>query len=225
LERKPGAGGANFASIAEVAVRAGTHNPAQMIAALADSAYKDYLQSEYVDSRDRLADINQLCAFAEKYIDLDQFLAEASLQEGFGARSQNQSGEKIVLSTVHQAKGLEWQAVFVINMASGAFPGDRSLQEPGGLEEERRLFYVAITRAKRHLYLTYPMAGGAWGDSMSGPSLFLAEINSDLLDDRSLLSTGNGLMLNDEEAGVSYIDETKPLKIRPGSFLRDLNDL
>ena len=225
LGEKAGRGWSNFASIAEVAVRAGMHNPAQMIVALAGSAYADYLQSEYVDSRDRLADINQLRAFAEKYIDLDQFLAEASLQEGFGARSQNQSAEKIVLSTVHQAKGLEWQVVFVINMASGAFPGDRSLQEPGGLEEERRLFYVAITRAKRHLYLTYPMAGGAWGDSMSGPSLFLSEISSDLLDDRSLLSTGNGLMLNDEEAGVSYIDETKPLKIRPGSFLRDLNDL
>ena len=207
----------------------GKRMPAELIAAILNSPYKEYVEAEFVDSRDRLADIKQLQAFAEKYTELEQFLAEASLQEGFGAKVGNQNrdsfGPKIVLSTIHQAKGLEWTAVFIINLSSGAFPSDRSLQEENGLEEERRLFYVAITRAKKYLYLSYPMTGGGFGDSMFGPSLFLGEISSDLLDDHSLLSTGNGLVLNDEEAGVTYIDEDKPLRIKPGSFLRGIDDL
>ena len=204
--------------------------PTDLIKAVINSPYKDYLEGEYIDSRDRLEDIAQLQVFAEKYNELEQFLAEATLQEGFGGgkggnQNRESTGPKVVLSTIHQAKGLEWSAVFIINLASGAFPNDRALHEDNGLEEERRLLYVAITRAKKHLHLTYPMSGGGFGDSLAGPSMFLGEISSDLIDDHSLLSSGNGLVLNDEEAGVTYIDEDKPLRIKPGSFLRGLDDL
>jgi DNA helicase-2/ATP-dependent DNA helicase PcrA len=199
-----------------------------LIDTIVNSPYKDYLESEYIDSKDRLEDIAQLQIFAKKYNELEQFLAEASLQEGFGVKNnqnKDQSGPKVVLSTIHQAKGLEWEAVFIINLASGAFPGDRAFREPNGLEEERRLFYVAITRAKKHLHLTYPMSGfGRQSFSDGGPSLFLGEISSDLLDDHSLLS-GNGLVLNDEAEGVTYESEDKPLRITPGSFLRSVEDL
>lgn len=219
----------NFVQIWEALLTVSRTNVAGLIEAVLNSPYKDYLETEFIDSRDRLADIKQLRVFAEKYDELEQFLAEASLQEGFGAKMGNQNrdnaGSKIVLSTIHQAKGLEWTAVFIINLSSGAFPSDRSLQEENGLEEERRLFYVAITRAKKYLYLSYPMAGGSFGDSLAGPSLFLGEISSDLLDDHSLLSSGNGLVLDDEDAGVTYIDEDKPLRIKPGSFLRGIDDL
>ncbi len=202
---------------------------ADLIDAILNSPYKDYLESEFIDSRDRVEDITQLKVFAAKYNELEEFLAEASLQEGFGAKAgtasaRADSSDKIVLSTIHQAKGLEWSVVFIINLASGSFPNDRALREDNGLEEERRLFYVAITRTKHHLFLTYPMASDGWGDSMSGPSIFLGEISSDLLEDHSLLSS-NGLVLNDEAADVHYIDEDKPLKIKPGSFLRSLDDL
>ncbi len=208
--------------------QAGNNNPSALIDAIVNSPYKDYLEAEYIDSKDRLEDIAQLQIFAKKYNELEQFLAEASLQESFNIKNnqnKNNSGPKVVLSTIHQAKGLEWSAVFIINLASGAFPGDRAFHEPNGLEEERRLFYVAITRAKKYLHLTYPMSGGGWGDSAPGPSIFLGEISSDLLDDHSLLSMGNGLVLNDEEAGVTYEAEDKPLRIKPGSFLRSLEDL
>lgn len=219
----------NFVRIWEAMLENKSHTDASaLIDAIVNSPYKDYLESEYIDSKDRLEDIAQLQIFAKKYNELEQFLAEASLQESFNIKNnqnKNQSGPKIVLSTIHQAKGLEWSAVFIINLASGAFPGDRAFREPNGLEEERRLFYVAITRAKKYLHLTYPMASTGWGDSLSGPSIFLGEISSDLLDDHSLLSMGNGLVLNDEEAGVTYEAEDKPLRIKPGSFLRSVEDL
>ncbi|TSC84355.1 MAG: DNA helicase II / ATP-dependent DNA helicase PcrA [Parcubacteria group bacterium Gr01-1014_13] len=218
----------NFVRIWEAMLGTSRTDTAALIDSIINSPYKDYLEGEFIDSKDRLEDISQLQVFANKYNELEQFLAEASLQESFnirgGGKSADQSGPKVVLSTIHQAKGLEWSAVFIINLSSGAFPSDRAFREPNGLEEERRLFYVAITRAKKHLHLTYPMAGGGFGDSMSGPSLFLGEISSDLLDDHSLLS-GNGLVLNDEEAGVTYESEDKPLRITPGSFLRSIDDL
>ncbi len=232
----------NFVRIWESMLAKSRTDTSGLIQSVINSPYKDYLESEYVDSRDRLEDIAQLQVFAHKYNELEQFLAEATLQEGFnrGTANQNkdQPGPKVVLSTIHQAKGLEWSAVFIINLASGAFPSDRSLQEENGLEEERRLFYVAITRAKKHLHLSYPMAGGGWGDSLAGPSLFLGEISSDLIEDHSLLFS-NGLVLDDEAAGVHYENEDpgtraasaaqygagNPLKIKPGSFLRSLDDL
>ncbi len=207
--------------------------PANMINKILDSAYKDYLENEYLDYKDRKADIKQLMTFAEKYDKLEEFLAEAALQEGFTAKNiedkQEEQKDKIILSTVHQAKGLEWENVFIINLSSGAFPSDRSLSETQGLEEERRLFYVAITRAKKNLFLTYPMVGGGWGDSLSGPSMFLSEIDSELLDDRSLISD-SATKFNDPISGIVYEAEEsayidKPAKIRPGSFLRDLDDL
>ncbi len=230
LGEKAKNGWANFVRIWESMLNKSRTDTAGLIDSVINSPYKEYLEAEYVDSRDRLEDIAQLQIFAEKYTELEQFLAEATLQEGFGGgkggnQNRDNSGPKVVLSTIHQAKGLEWSAVFIINLASGAFPNDRALFEVNGVEEERRLFYVAITRAKKYLHLTYPMASGGFGDSFSGPSMFLGEISSDLLDDHSLLSSGNGLVLNDEAADVTYIDEDKPLRIKPGSFLRSLDDL
>ena len=229
LGEKAKQGWYSFVRIWEAMLSKSKNDISGLLDAILNSPYKDYLESEFIDSRDRVEDITQLKVFAAKYNELEEFLAEASLQEGFGAKAgtasaRTDSADKIVLSTIHQAKGLEWSVVFIINLASGSFPNDRALREDNGMEEERRLFYVAITRTKHHLFLTYPMASGGWGDSMSGPSIFLGEISSDLLEDHSLLSS-NGLVLNDEAADVHYIDEDKPLRIKPGSFLRDLNDL
>lgn len=202
--------------------------PADLIKAVVSSPYKDYLESEYIDSRERLKDIEQLQIFAEKYENLEQFLAEASLQESFGMRSRAYEGvarNKIILSTIHQAKGLEWASVFIINLASGAFPNEKSTREDGGLEEERRLFYVAATRTKKHLFLTYPMSGGSWGDSLAGPSMFLDEISADLLDDHSLLSNSDTVLDDEDEDIHYYTDDDKPFRIKPGSFLRSVEDL
>jgi len=93
--------------------------------------------------------------------------------------------EKVTLSSIHQAKGLEWKAVFVIWLADGKFPTGRSLENPGAIEEERRLFYVAVTRAKDELYLSYPCMSfnSGYGDPLQRPSRFLAEIPKKLIED------------------------------------------
>jgi len=150
-----------------------------LIRAVAESKYAEYLETEYPDYRERLQDIEQLAVFAERASDLSTFLAEATMQESFqAAESRGRQGdeEKIVLSTIHQAKGLEWEAVFLLGLAAGKFPHDRSLREMNGLEEERRLFYVAVTRAKKYLYMTYPLLA-SFTSSLSGPSMFIEEID------------------------------------------------
>ena len=89
------------------------------------------------------------------------------------------------LSSVHQAKGLEYHTVFVIWLTDGMFPSTRSLETREAIEEERRLFYVAITRARDELYLTYPhmRLNAGYGDMFQRPSRFLKEIPSDLIED------------------------------------------
>jgi DNA helicase-2/ATP-dependent DNA helicase PcrA len=91
----------------------------------------------------------------------------------------------ITLSSVHQAKGLEWKVVFVIWMTDGMFPGNRSLESEEAIEEERRLFYVAVTRAKDELYLTYPnlRLNAGYGEMLQRPSRFLGEIGEGLLEE------------------------------------------
>ncbi|OPY11354.1 MAG: ATP-dependent DNA helicase UvrD2 [Syntrophus sp. PtaB.Bin001] len=98
--------------------------------------------------------------------------------EGRSETEDDSQGNKVVLSTVHQAKGLEWSVVLLIGCAEGMIPLERALQEAGGEEEERRLFYVATTRAKDHLYLCYPQSDySRWaGFANLSPSRFLREL-------------------------------------------------
>jgi len=203
--------------------------PAHLIQAVIDSKYREYLENEYPDARERLEDLEQLAGFAEKNTDLEKFLAELSLEEKFrGVNEATARQDKIVLSTVHQAKGLEWEAVFVVNLASGQFPNDRALREVGGIEEERRLFYVAVTRAKKHLHLTYPLVG-VGGSYLQGPSMFLEEIDRNLVNDESF-SGGNSWNppesdevvyepVDDGGAGIQTNQNGKR------SFLRSIDDL
>src|SRR5947207_3116772 len=94
--------------------------------------------------------------------------------------------KKVVnLFTVHQAKGLEFNTLFIIWLTDGMFPSNRSLDRRDALEEERRLFYVAITRARDELYLTFPQMrlSGGYGDIFQRPSRFLKEIPNQLVED------------------------------------------
>lgn len=204
--------------------------PSELIGLILASPYREYLETEYIDSRDRLADLEELKSFAEKYTDLSTFLGETTLQESFTTATAESAAradmkDKIILSTIHQSKGLEWEYVFIVNLARGAFPNDRALQEENGLEEERRLFYVAITRAKQKLFLTYPLASGSFGDFLAGPSMLLEEVNPALYDDHSLLSPQSGLVLNDPYSDVHYVSEDEEFTMKPGSFLREVDDL
>ena len=203
-------------------------NPAELVKALANSNYRDYLAAEHENSDDRLEDIGQLAVFAEKYDTLTDFLAEAILYEGYQARAANSTdGQRIVLSTIHQAKGLEWDAVFVINLVDGGFPNQRAMMEDGGLEEERRLFYVAVTRAKRNLFLTYPETARMGGLSWNTPSMFLSEIDESLLAENISKITDDAEYVDEDALPSEALAKEGPIEKdwKKRSFLRSIDEL
>lgn len=165
--------------------------PAEMIRAVIEAGYGDYLKTSFPNYTQRLEDLNQLALFAQKYENAELFLSELALMTNLEAEEAGPvqvEDELVRLSTIHQAKGLEWQAVFVIWLADGMFPNARALNSEDGEEEERRLFYVAITRAKDELYLVWPQMrfNSGYQDVMQKPSRFLQDIPSGLLDSFAL---------------------------------------
>jgi DNA helicase-2/ATP-dependent DNA helicase PcrA len=136
----------------------------------------------------RREDLNQLAAFARQFKDVNEFLSQLALISNIDAEpalDPSTDTEAVNLSSVHQAKGLEYHTVFVIWLTDGMFPSTRSLETRDAIEEERRLFYVAITRARDELYLTYPhmRLSGGFGDIFQRPSRFLKEIPDKLVED------------------------------------------
>ena len=163
--------------------------PSEMIRLVLEAGYDDYLKANYANYRSRLEDLQQLAVFARNFSNIEQFLTEMALLTNIEAEEEQPTDaddERVRLSTIHQAKGLEFDAVFVIMMCDGLFPSQRSLKVPEIVEEERRLFYVAITRARNELYLSYPLiraTPGGVGDARQKPSRFLSEIPKKLLDE------------------------------------------
>lgn len=162
-----------------------TPRPSDMLRGVLESNYQEYLEKEYPDWKERMEDLEQLVLFAEGYPDAASFLADIALYDdviaGRGSSAAT-SDERMVLSTIHQAKGLEWDTVFIVHLADGSFPSRRSMGEEGGLEEERRLFYVAVTRARRRLFLTYPITSGFDALVLNQPSLFIEEVPATLME-------------------------------------------
>jgi DNA helicase-2/ATP-dependent DNA helicase PcrA len=134
--------------------------PGEAIEKVLEGGYEEFLRAEFLNAEARIEDVIQLAEYARGYEDTEAFLAEIALLTELSAETVSEGGdpdEKMVLSSVHQAKGLEWRAVFVVWLADGRFPSAQALKDRDGEEEERRLFYVASTRAKDELYLTYPL--------------------------------------------------------------------
>ncbi len=156
--------------------------PEEMIEQVVDGFYAAYLKVKYPNARAREEDLHQLAFFAAQFKTMDDFLSQLALLTNIEADDANlmssNEQEYVRLSTVHQAKGQEWKAVFVIGLCDGMFPLSRSLDNLEGLEEERRLFYVALTRAKDELYMAYPLFRMTGGDSggFQRPSRFVAEL-------------------------------------------------
>jgi len=219
------------------------HNPSESIRLVVERGYADYARAKFANSQARLDDLEQLSQYALRYDDTNAFLDEVALANPIAGEDVAVVGpedEKIVLSSVHQAKGLEWRIVFVIWLADGRFPSQRALRVPGGIvrvkpkelheafeltdalvqgrgtrdegaadlaieelpqeiprpssldpgvheivipgeEEERRLFYVAVTRAKQELYLVFPVMARDRGglDILMEPSRFIRELPGD----------------------------------------------
>jgi len=174
------------ATLDEIAPERKPVAPDRAIDSIMEAFYEDYMKAEFANFENRREDLRTLAGYSRQFTSTDEFLAQLALLtnvDGAGSRRDTET-DRVVLSSVHQAKGLEWRAVFVIWLSEGMFPGSRSLEKPDALEEERRLFYVAITRGRDHLHLCYPQIrlGGGYGEPFQRRSRFIAEIPAHLLE-------------------------------------------
>ncbi len=184
--------------------------PSNMIFSILEGVYDDYLTATFDNADSRHSDLEKLSEYAGNFTDILEFLQQLSLMSSTDGEPTSSSStdhqslitdhDKVTLSSIHQAKGLEWQAVFLIWLINGQFPNGRILEadDQDMLEEERRLFYVALTRAKDELYLTYPMMNpkSYTGDVICRPSQFLDDFPQDLVEEWNV---GNDNPWSDDE--------------------------
>ncbi|MCC6326902.1 MAG: ATP-dependent helicase [Acidobacteria bacterium] len=159
----------DFVTLIEMLVRVENRgNPSKQITLIVENGYEQYLQENFENADARMEDLRGLAQFANRYSSTEDLLAELALLSterfkepqaivGEEVIEGGEDDELLTLTSVHQAKGLEWKAAFIIWAAEGKFPSPRSLREIDSEEEERRLWYVALTRAKDELYITYPL--------------------------------------------------------------------
>ena len=122
-------------------------SPSQMIQHIIEAGYEDYLQENFANYRQRLEDLEQLASFARTFLSTEEFLTQLSLLTNIEAEEQDtksKDDEQVRLSTIHQAKGLEFDVVFVIMLCDGLFPSSRSAESPDGEEEERQQHHQPV---------------------------------------------------------------------------------
>ncbi|MCF8267530.1 MAG: ATP-dependent helicase [Ignavibacteriales bacterium] len=151
--------------------------------------YYPHFKSTYDDHNKRHKDLEIFLNISENYNDLQDFLADLALEPPnesvVDISATDKEKEFLTLSTIHSAKGLEWHSVFVIHAVEGFFPSSQSFENLDTMEEERRLMYVAVTRAKQNLYVSYPMNifDRYRGVTFSKPSRFIAGIDESLAEE------------------------------------------
>ncbi len=159
--------------------------PSEMVQKVYDYYY-DLFKANYDDWNKRKKDLEIFQNIVENYTSIDTLLSDMAIEPIIESvvdiDATDKEEEYVTLSTIHSAKGLEWNSVFIIHAVEGYFPSNRSAESLELLEEERRLMYVATTRAKRNLYITYPMNlyDREAGITLSKPSRFISEITPDL---------------------------------------------
>ena len=204
--------------LATMAVTTDSNEPVSDIvrAAIVDTGYEYALRGEQTDeAENRLQNLQELVNAAVDYNDqgiegLREFIDHSALVSD---QDEYKRDAPVTLMTVHSAKGLEFPLVFIVGLEEGLFPHSRSATDRAEMEEERRLAYVAMTRAERYLYVTHAMKRRVYGEELaSEPSAFLNEMPAELLEDLSLgkswLSFRNGSSAIDYEQG-EYRKEKK----------------
>ena len=189
-------GWTEFLALLECLVQDETRgSPAKQIEMILARGYEAHLANTYENSEARQEDLRQLARYSARYNSTEEFLAELALLSteryeapqavvGEDVVMGGEEDELLTLSSVHQAKGLEWRAVFIIWAADGKFPNPRALRDAEGEEEERRLWYVALTRAADQLYVTYPLMVTDYSRQtvLQKPSRFVIEVPPELYD-------------------------------------------
>jgi DNA helicase-2/ATP-dependent DNA helicase PcrA len=153
-----------------------TASPTELIEKILSlTGYRDYISDGTPQAEDREANIGSLLSDAQNFVDLSEFLEEVALMSSADTDSD---GQKVTLMTLHSAKGLEFPVVFIVGMEDGILPHSRVYEAgPAELEEERRLAYVGMTRARDELHLTYAQSRMQFGQRGYNPvSRFIAEI-------------------------------------------------
>lgn len=152
------------------------------------SYYEPIFSFKFDDFNKRKKDLDILVSISERYKTIESFLTDMVLEPPrdsiVDVDSEDKDKELLTLSTIHSAKGLEWHTVFIIHLLEGFFPSSLSFEDIGKLEEERRLMYVASTRAKQNLYISYPnfIFDRFTGSTISKASRFISDISSELAD-------------------------------------------
>ncbi|MBY8984898.1 MAG: ATP-dependent helicase [Candidatus Lokiarchaeota archaeon] len=148
------------------------------------SVLEDHIKSRYDNWQDRMDDLNQLSIYASNFPTIRKLLENLSLNlsnlesKTVLTGSQQEEEKPMILSTIHRAKGLEWRVVFIPMLCEDSFPSSRVKGDPEGLEEERRVFYVAVTRTKDQLYLISPsLVQSSRGYQTMRNSPFISELN------------------------------------------------
>ncbi len=188
--------------------------------------YDPILKERFDDFPKRRKDLDQLNTMAERYQKLRSFVDDLILEPPTSSADIDPDERKntLTLSTVHSAKGLEWSVVFIIWVMEGYFPSAKAYSNQDAFEEERRLMYVAATRAKDRVLICYP--GGEsrpawqWGDVgyRSGLSSFVRDLPNDVIDYDSTVSSGRRTRVSRvaPEPRVYQSAQTHPSKLRPG---------
>jgi DNA helicase-2/ATP-dependent DNA helicase PcrA len=159
-------------------------NPSEMMIKILE--YYNPILKEIEDNyKIRLKDLETLQVIISKYQDIEKFLSDFALEPPSNQfqdkvlPSPDEDEKAVVISTIHSAKGLEWYTVFIPFALDGLIPSHRSLKTIQEVEEERRLFYVACSRAKEHLFITMPAYVSSWNAIFTKPTRFLAEIRNE----------------------------------------------
>ena len=161
------------------------YTPSEMVQRVYDY-YWDLFKANYDDWNKRKKDLEIFQNIVENYTSVDTLLSDMAIEpiieSVVDVDATDKEEEYVTLSTIHSAKGLEWHSVFIIHAVEGYFPSARSIESLETLEEERRLMYVASTRAKNNLFITYPMNlyDREAGITLSKPSRFISDITPDL---------------------------------------------
>ena len=206
-------------TLAELRPLVQTVNPADFVQLVAErTGYLAELVAEHSHEADgRIENLAELATQAADFDDVSGFLETVALVAD--SDEIDSDGTRVSLMTLHTAKGLEYPAVFVVGLEEGIFPHFRSLSEPSELEEERRLFYVGITRARRHLAISHAWSRTTWGRTQAAmPSRFVSEVPAPLVEDVGLGSprrgTGYDTLSADEHLPGATFAPAVPLATR-----------
>ena len=183
--------------------------------------YIDYLQDGTISAEDRVENVQELLGVAKTYqdMDLETFLTEVALVSDID--SHDPDSQAVSMMTLHAAKGLEFEVVFMVGMEEGVFPHSRSLFEPDELEEERRLCYVGMTRAKQQLYLLHASSRLLYGNTQHNvPSRFIADIPEEYLNIANPLPTSGLGELTNQHNNDEFLDDIPQINLAAGDMVR-----